>query len=182
MSFLSSLLDASSQVGVVIPRVKIKPKKCKRTVDLTQRDLAFLKYVRIGQTEEGYPSNLPRDCDLLTYPTFSISSPKDCKNPENAVVLFTENILLCVCCNDVVWDDNRRGSVFCSHYDLFVHLCRTMNMHNLSKYKTIQLVNRAQNWYCELTLSHTHDAERFYLKFWMDVCGSYQSAFDKRGS
>lgn len=64
------------------------------------------------------------------------------------------------------------SEVYCTLYDLFIHLCRETGF-NLMQYNYIQLGSSEQNWCVGIKLSQSLEAQRFYTKMMLDVSGNY---------
>lgn len=148
---------------------------------VSPRDLDFAKHITISQGSGDPTENLTGHYHIV-YPELDFESLGTIDAFPNVIAQFW-NIRVDITNISAVWCDP--GKPFsqqlttCSPYDFLVHLCRSLYNRNVTKCHLLRLANPGDDKiYYDVVFSHTPEAERYYIKLWMDVLGSYRTAFD----
>lgn len=145
------------------------------------RDGTLRKHMEVTH-HEGYPTKDPNDCIIAIVTPVGLSSLSVKPGSKETVLVIDLLNQRCIFGKNLVtWHYSEIipgfSSVACSYYAGIIQLCRLIGKRSIMKYDFVRLISNTAEEYIDIVFSHTPEAERFYTKMWMDVCGSFETGF-----
>lgn len=143
-------------------------------ITLGHKDAILHSYVSCSETKALVPPAKYANADIIEYP-----HPQQPFHGSKVLDIHMNRppILLGGIDGSVVeWRGNVSTGLslaICTLYDFLIFMCRKTGV-NLMQYEILQFGSQSYGWSITLGLQHNEEADRFYMKMYLDAVGGYE--------